>query len=480
MGSVLKRTKIVATLSGRDAKEEFVRSLYEAGVDMIRLNSAHVDLQQAPEIVRVIRGVSDNLAIMLDTKGPEVRTCAMAEPLVVEDGQEITVGANPDFPADLLVNYRHFVTEVPVGAQLLIDDGLVELRVIERAGGLLKAQVVNGGSIAGRKSVNVPNVKLKLPALSIKDRQFIDFAIAEKIDFIAHSFVRSADDVKAIQSILDTSESSTRIIAKIENREGVRNLSEILEHCAGVMVARGDLGVEIPLEEVPRIQKDIILECMNRGKVVITATQMLQSMVDHPRPTRAEVSDVANAVLDGTDAVMLSGETAAGKYPLESVRMMTRIVRQMESTADQHFTRVNMLQDSEDPVRGFIIKTAIEAARQLPVKAVVCNTASGNSARLLSAYRAMAPVYAFCYDPVVSRSLALNYGVYGCCREKVDTTDEALVYAFKKLLDDGAIGVKDLVVVLGNHQIDTAGANICAVVTAEQVLNERGMEWGGN
>lgn len=313
-----RKTKIVATISSKNCSVPFIKGLFEAGMNVVRLNTAHMNHDDALEVIRNTRAVSDTIGILLDTKGPEIRTCLTDSPLTVKCDDTIFVKGAPDESSRdniICVSHSDFVEDVPVGSSILIDDGLIALAVIDKDANFLKCTVENDGTISSRKSINIPSVHVQLPALSEKDKGFIRFAADHDLDFIAHSFVRNKGDVLAVQSLLDAKKSSIKIIAKIENAEGVDNLSEILDHVYGIMIARGDLAVEIPTEQIPLTQKRIIKECIERRKPVIVATQMLHSMIESPRPTRAEVSDVANACLDHADALMLSGETANGKYP---------------------------------------------------------------------------------------------------------------------------------------------------------------------
>jgi len=317
----MKKTKIIATISNLKCDVPLLKKLYQAGMDVVRLNTAHQTPEQAIEVIENVRRVSDRIALMIDTKGPEIRTTEAKEEIPVKSDDIIHVKGDKNGLSSaecVCVTYDRFVEELSPGDMILIDDGDIELCVLEKTSQTLKCIVRNDGFIRGRKSINLPSVHIKnLPSLSDKDRSFVDLAVENDIEFIAHSFVRTKEDILAIQDILDASRSPVKIIAKIENREGVDNIDEILDHAYGVMVARGDLAIEIPAEKIPIIQKTLIKKCIERRKPVIIATQMLQSMVNSPRPTRAEVSDVANACLDHTDAVMLSGETAYGKYPLE-------------------------------------------------------------------------------------------------------------------------------------------------------------------
>lgn len=466
----LKRTKIVATISGNNCAIPFVRSLHEAGMDVARLNTAHISLAEAETAVANIRAVSDKIAIMVDTKGPEVRTFHLAEPLTVGAGDVITISSEPvTAGAGFQVSYANFCDEVKVGHQVLLNDGEMALVVREKQKKSLRCEVLNGGVIKNKKTVNVPEAEMNLPSLTKADREFIEFAIRHDIDFIAHSFVRNRDDVMAVQSLLDTDHSPIKIIAKIENRQGVRNLDSILDEAYGVMVARGDLGVEIPAEEVPLIQKKIIYECVRRRKPVITATQMLQGMMDSPRPTRAEVSDVANAVFDGTDAVMLSGETAQGKYPVEAVATMTRILRQAEGASGEHFTSVREIECSDDVVRAFFVKNAIDSVKHLPVKAILCSTDTGSAANLCAAHRGTVPVFALCHSRQVLRQLALSFGVYPLYSECREMGNALFLTTAKILLNEGKLAPDDLVALLGNYPGDIKGTNKLILSTPRSI-----------
>ncbi|MCL2738588.1 MAG: pyruvate kinase, partial [Bacteroidales bacterium] len=363
-----KKTKIVATISDQNCSIPFIQSLFEAGMNVARINSAHLTLQDAGQIVANIRAVSDTIAILIDTKGPEIRLTSTVDNqgIEVKTGDSLLFGGNPEQLSSgntLYANDSHFVNSVPIGASILIDDGDIALTVAEKKEGFLHCIARNNGIIYGRKSINVPNVPIQLPSVSEKDKQFLRWAMDEDLDFVAHSFVRNRQDIQEVQSILDTRNNHMKIIAKIENQQGVDNLDEILDLAYGVMVARGDLGVEIEAEKIPVIQRKIIHTCRIRRKPVIIATQMLHSMIEHPRPTRAEVSDVANAIYQHSDAIMLSGETAKGKYPVEAVETMTRIALEIESylapTLDIALSHVT------EPIAAVLAKSVVDASTRL-------------------------------------------------------------------------------------------------------------------
>jgi pyruvate kinase len=462
----------VATISSLNCGEELIRNLFEAGMNVARLNTAHMTPDEAAVVVKSIRSVSDQIAILIDTKGPNIRSGSM-EPLAVDEGEEVQVLRNTEGASGKFfqVNYSRFIDEVTPGEHILINDGEVDLEIIRKEREMLVCRTLNSGVIRQYKSINVPGAKLRAPALTERDREFIKFAIDNNLDFIAHSFVRNRDDIMAVQSILDTADSPIHIIAKIENREGVDHLDSIMDACAGIMVARGDLGIEIPLEEVPIIQKRIIRECMTRRKVVITATQMLQSMTEHQRPTRAEVSDVANAVFDGTDAVMLSEETAQGKYPVKAVQMMSRIIRETELMGNTHFVRPEKVYDAGEPITSYMVKMAIASGDSLPVKAIICNTASGNSCRTIAAYRAPILVFALSYRPIVVRQLALSYGVYAGGSEYLDSPDKLIKHSVGQLVAEEKITKNDLVVLVGKH-LAHGEASLCGIFRAGAVLED--------
>ena len=407
-----KKTKIVATVSDLKGDVEFIGELAKRGVNVIRLNTAHQTPEDTRKVIDNVRAVSEKLAVLVDTKGPEMRTN-----LKIEEDLQIKTGDKVTFRSDGLdvattreavqVNYLGFVKDVPVGAHILIDDGLLELIVDSKDDEALYTTALNNGKIKKKKSVNVPGVEIKLPSVTERDKTFIEMAIDSGVDFIAHSFVRNKQDVLDVQEILDAKNSPIKIIAKIENREGVDNLEEILEVVYGVMVARGDLGIEIPGEQVPLVQKEMIQKCIKAQVPVITATQMLESMIQNPRATRAEISDVANAVLDGTDAVMLSGESAYGDYPFEAVDTMARIASHVEENTA---SGINFDSESNN-LQEYICKQVAMSARDLDVDGIVVPTSTGSTARQIASHRPAAPIYAACYTPESLRLLSLSYGV---------------------------------------------------------------------
>ena len=457
----MKRTKIVATISDKRCEIGFLRELYEAGMNVVRLNTAHQTLDEAMKVVRNVRAVSDQIALLIDTKGPEVRTCDIVVPVRVEKGEIIFMTGDRTLVAEKLihVSYEHFVRDVQIGDKILVDDGDVELIVRDKKENCLELEASNPGEIKDKKSINVPGVNMHLESLSDKDRKFIQFAMDNKLDFIAHSFVRNKQDVMEIQQILDEQHSNIKIIAKIENQEGVNHIDEILDHVYGVMVARGDLAIEIDAEKIPLIQRYIVNKCIESKKPVIIATQMLHTMIDHPRPTRAEVSDIANAVFSGTDAIMLSGETAYGDYPLEAVKVMSRVAEANESIlppdANRNLVRIN------NEITAALARVAVRMTTMLPIKAIVVDTNSGRTARYLSAFRGGLPVYAR-YDEHVMRELALSFGVRPYFSVKPHSRDEFMRDIPQVLLQNG-YQPEDQILVIGGSFGHVRGASFLEV-----------------
>ena len=449
-----KQTKIVATISNQNCSVDFLRKLHDAGMDVVRLNTAHQTPAESSEVVAKVRATSERLAIMVDTKGPEIRTRYFAEgiSLPVKKGQLVNMAGSAkgeSAPGLVLVDYPRFAAELTKGTHILIDDGELALQVVSKRKEYVVVKVLNDGVIKGKKSVNVPGVSLTLPSLSIKDKSFIAWAMEEKIDFIAHSFVRDDKDVLAIRKLLDTGKSNIKIIAKIENRAGVENIDKILEVADGVMVARGDLGVEIPMEEVPFVQKMLIRKCVEQGKPVITATQMLHSMIQNPRPTRAEVSDVTNAMLDGTDAVMLSGETAYGDHALAAVRTMSTIacnVDVMKSLVYSTHLR------SDHRLADYMSKSAVKMAEELGAKEIILSDLSDYSAEIVASFRPSVPVFVKCVNATRARQLSLSYGIYAHCLPKDQFDSGLLKKMLAELVRKGKLKPKDLIVYLSGEQ----------------------------
>lgn len=466
-----KLTKIVATISDTQCEPEFLRAMYDAGMDVVRVNTAHQNPEQTLRVMENLRKVTVKVPVMLDTKGPEIRTCDGEEDIPVGKGQLIRVKGNPGVPSSpgcISVNYSGFVSHLLPGKKIMIDDGDIEMVVEEKDGDVLICRVSNSGVIKPRKSVNLPGTQVDLPSLNEKDLEYIDFGIRQEVNFIAHSFVRNKEDVLAIQRILDKHDSPIKIIAKIENQEGVDNIDEILDHVYGIMVARGDLAIEVPAEQIPVIQSRLIKMCIRRKKAVIIATQMLHSMIRNPRPTRAEVSDIANSVFSGTDAIMLSGETAFGAYPVEAVQIMTKTAREAEK--GKTFSIDTKVMPHDNQVSVFLSKTAVRSIQRLNTRAIITDTDTGKTARYLSAFRGRTPIYAQCYDKRVMRDLALNYGVFPDFMEVETSKKEFTQATLSRLINLGEIGPSDLVCVLAGNFGKKAGPSFVEVSTAQSML----------
>jgi len=467
----IKKTKIIATISNSRCAPEFLMALHQAGMDVVRLNTAHQTPEEALAVIKNVRAASDRIAIMVDTKGPEIRTTAAAEEIHVKTGDTIYVrGAADQLSCRdcLCVSYDGLVDDLSVSDRLLVDDGDVELLVIAKDAVRLTCQVRNDGQIKGRKGVNIPSVSINLPSLTAKDEAFVRFAADNDLDFIAHSFVRNKADVLAVQKILDEKKSPIKIIAKIENQAGVDNIDEILDHAYAVMIARGDLAIEIPAERIPLIQKRLVKKCTERRKPVIIATQMLQSMIKSPRPTRAEISDVGNACLDGTDAVMLSAETAQGQYPLEAVQVMTRVALEIESG---HNSFNNIAYEADNSVTSYLAKAAVKASMRLNTEALVADTISGKTILSLSAYRGKSPIFAQCYNMRTVRQLALSYGVVAHYIPQDLTSHQFLQTALTRLIAEGHFSEKSQISILAGHFGSECGASYIEISSARNMLN---------
>ncbi|MBN2745540.1 MAG: pyruvate kinase [Bacteroidales bacterium] len=461
---MFKKTKIIATISDKNCDLDFLQTLYDNGMNAVRLNTAHQSMEGAVKVIENIRKISDKIAILVDTKGPEIRTNIMDEPLIVKRGEKIRMSGNPGVNSTkdcIHVSYAGFVNDVAIGSKILIDDGILELIALEKDGKALICEVLNNGKIEGRKSINLPSAMVKLPALTRKDMDFIRFAAEQNLDFIAHSFVRKAEDVIAVQSILDAMDSPIKIIAKIENKEGVDNIDEILEHVYGVMVARGDLAIEISAEKLPLVQKMIIKKCVEARKPVIVATQMLHTMIENPHPTRAEVSDIANAILDGADALMLSGETAYGKFPVEAVKMMTAISLEVEKQIKPFLEMPPKIISTQKA--AFMVKAAVGATVNLPVGVIVADTSSGNTVRGLAAYRGPALIYAQCYSRQTMRFLALSFGVYAEFIQHDEMHDAFLQQALQNLKNHSMLQPDALIVVVAGNFGKSGGTSLLEI-----------------
>ncbi|MBI9033663.1 MAG: pyruvate kinase [Bacteroidales bacterium] len=470
-----KQTKIVATISDRRCDVEFLKTLYQKGMDVVRINTAHQQPEDTLKIIRNVREVSDKIPVLIDTKGPEIRTIGLDKDMVVEQGERVSFCSSACSCEEncIGVSYDKFAQEVPIGSEILIDDGDIALKVIEKTENRLIAEVLNKGEIKNRKSINVPGVDLELPPLTEKDISYLKFSAEYDVEFIAHSFVRHKEDVQAVQTLLDQFGSKAKIIAKIENQTGVDHIDEILDAAYGIMVARGDLGIEIPSERIPGIQRSLIKKATHRKKPVIIATQMLHSMINNPRPTRAEVSDVANAIYRETDAIMLSGETAYGDYAVEAVETMTKIALEVESSKD---VKDNIQLISHDnQIAIFLADSAVRAAQSLNAKAIVLDTLTGRTGRYVAAFRGSHPVYAMCYNKRVMRELALSYGVYAEHTQQRKSTEEFKKDTLEKLIEKDRFNKEELIVIIGGSFGPRNGASFLDVSTVENLMHTREM-----
>ncbi|MDW4365550.1 pyruvate kinase [Staphylococcus saprophyticus] len=453
----MRKTKIVCTIGPASESEEMLEKLIKAGMNVARLNFSHGDHAEHKARIDTIRKVSKRLgktvAILLDTKGPEIRTHNMKDGLIeLEKGSEVTVSMTEveGTPEKFSVTYENLINDVEEGSYILLDDGLIELQVksIDKANGEVLCDVLNTGELKNKKGVNLPGVKVSLPGITDKDADDINFGISEGVDFIAASFVRRPSDVLDIRKLLEAKQNKNiSIIPKIENQEGIDNIKEILEVSDGLMVARGDMGVEIPPESVPMVQKDLIRQCNKLGKPVITATQMLDSMQRNPRATRAEASDVANAIYDGTDAVMLSGETAAGQYPEEAVKTMRNIAVSAEAAQDYKKLLSDRTKLVETSLVNAIGVSVAHTALNLNVKAIVAATESGSTARTISKYRPQSDIIAVTPNVETARQCALVWGVFPVVKEGRKTTDALLNNAVATAVETERVQNGDLIII---------------------------------
>lgn len=477
----MRKTKIVCTIGPASESIEKLTELIEAGMNVARLNFSHGDFEEHGARIENIRKAGKTLgkdiAILLDTKGPEIRT------RTVENGSiELVAGADlivsmEDIVGNtekISVTYEDLIHDVEVGSTILLDDGLIGLEVkeINKDRKEIVTKVMNTGTLKNKKGVNIPGVSVNLPGITEKDANDILFGIEQGVDFIAASFVRRASDVLEIRELLEKNNATDiQIIPKIENQEGVDNIDEILEVSDGLMVARGDLGVEIPAEEVPLVQKMLIKKCNRLGKPVITATQMLDSMQRNPRPTRAEASDVANAIFDGTDAIMLSGETAAGTYPVEAVQTMHNIASRSEEALNYKAILSRRSEEVEVSITDAIGQSVAHTAMKLDVAAIVTPTESGHTARMISKYRPKAPIVAVTANESVARKLSLVFGVFAKSGSKTTSTDEMLENAVEKSIETGYVRHGDLIVITAGVPVgETGTTNLMKVYVVGDII----------
>lgn len=476
MEPIRRRAKIVCTLGPATSSPETIRALLQAGMDVARLNFSHgewADHERAVQTVRQAAAELDHpVAILQDLQGPKMRTGAMQGGSVeLVDGREVVITTRPvEGTAERICSsYESLARDVQPGDTILLDDGLIELRVLASDGEEVRCRVVHGGTLSDHKGINLPGVRVSTSALTPKDREDLRFGLELGVDYVALSFVRSPEEILDLQAILAAARREVPVIAKLEKPEAIACLEEILTVADGVMIARGDLGVEMPLEQVPAIQKRIIREANARGVVVITATQMLESMRENPRPTRAEASDVANAVFDGTDALMLSGETAVGKFPVEAVATMSRIIHEAEQAVGGGRPGERVPLQGVEAIPNAAAEVACEAAEELGAKAIVAFTRSGFTARLVSKYHPTVPVLALTPDPAVQRRLNLFWGVLPRRMEPLPSMESMIHKVDEELLRSGLAQAGDRVVLVAGfppgsrtnfvkfHQVGEAG-----------------------
>ncbi len=490
-----KRTKIVATISDLRCSKELLKPLFEAGVNVVRMNTAHMLKEGITEIIKNTRELAPEVAVLLDTKGPEVRTTKLQAQIVkdeeaeakgeksknvkitIKSGSTVNFVANPDKFSDeetIYVNYEGFVRDVPVGATILVDDGKVSFKVVEKDDNKLVTVAGNTGGLGSKKSVNVPGVHIALPAVTEKDRGNILHAAPQGLDFIAHSFVRSKKDIEEVKEILASiNVHDVKIISKIENQEGIDNIDEIIESCDGIMIARGDLAIEVPAEKVPAYQRMMIRKCLDAKKPVIVATQMLESMQENPLPTRAEVSDVANAVYNRTDAVMLSGETANGDYPVEAVETMARVIRATEESLEAGTTEQEGHMSPSKQTKtttAFLAKQAVKSVEAIDTKVLVTDSFTGRTARYLSSFRAKVPVCAICTTAKLARQLSLNYGVVAFSGDESMSDKERLHAGIKYFEERGILTPDTQIAYMSGQTGDTGAAHGLEIETVEKLL----------
>lgn len=478
----MKKTKIVCTMGPNTDNREIMKELALNGMDVARFNFSHGDHAEHKHRLEILESVREELGIpiasLLDTKGPEIRTGKL------KDGKKVTLKEGDLYTLTTeeivgdetrgYINYAGLAEDVKPGDRILIDDGLIELHVREVNGTDIVCRIENGGELGEKKGVNVPGVRVKLPALTDKDKEDIRFGVDAGFDFVAASFVRNADAIREIREILDEKGSAMQIIAKIENEEGIENIDSVIEASDGIMVARGDMGVEIPAEKVPHIQKMIIRKCNLACKVVITATQMLDSMIRNPRPTRAEVSDVANAVYEGTDAVMLSGETAMGSYPIEAVRMMSQIAEESEKYLDYMFyQRRKVSAENLRNISNTVCYSSVATASDLEAPVIVAPSVSGFTTRMLSKWRPKALIAGLSPSMTAVRQMQLYWGVKPFHAKRAESTDALLFASVELLKEKGIVKEGEIVVATAgvvtraNRHEPVADTNIMRVMVVE-------------
>ena len=459
-----KKTRIVATLGPASAAQETVEQLIMAGVNVFRLNFSHGTHESHLTAIRTIRSASEKTgrftAILGDLCGPKIRIGKFANgPIELNAGDAFFISENPDEPGSqqgIGTSYPYLTKDLRPGNSVLLDDGNIMLEVTSIAGNRVNCRVLDGGPLKDKKGLSMPGIPLSIETITDKDRADLKFMIEQQLDFVALSFVRKAKDLIDLQKLIG--DAQIRIIAKIEKPEALDEIDQILDNCEGVMIARGDLGVEMPIQQVPAVQKQLLLKCGRRGKTVITATQMLESMIENQRPTRAETTDVFNAIVEGSDAVMLSGETAAGKFPVDAVKMMAAIAAEAEKISSDNYERINnLLPEVGNAIEEVMAHAACEAAMNVEARAIVPFTHSGNTALHISKYHPPTPVFALTPREATCRRLSLSWGVTPILVKDIRNTDEMIAMAEKTLKELGIAKSGDVIVIVAGVPLGVKG-----------------------
>ena len=462
----MKKTKVICTLGPSSSDHAVLEKMINAGMNIARLNFSHGTYEEHGARIKLVRDVASSLGkpvgILADIRGPKIRTAILSEePLILSDGSRIRLSIDQgkeQTPGYIYVDYPSLLQDLHPGSKIFLADGMIELQAVQIGSNDVECEVTSGGELTSRKGVTLPGVSVNLPALMDKDRRDIAFLVEQKIDFIAVSFARKAEHIVEIRKLLQDLGGDQLLIAKVENEEGLHNVDELIKVCDGIMVARGDLGVEVPLEEVPLIQKYLIQRCNLAGKPVITATEMLESMVRNPRPTRAEITDIAHAITDGTDAIMLSAETAVGKYPVAAVEIMTRVAEKIEGSLKYHEILAKKRVNESPTVADAISHATCQTALDLSAKAIISSTHSGSTARMVSKYRPRVPILAATPSERVANKLTISWGVYPIVVSLYYDIDSMLDVSVTAAKKSGLIQKDDLIVITAGVKTGTPGS----------------------
>jgi len=472
METIQKRTKIVATIGPASRDPEIIRSLVLSGANVFRLNFSHgepADHGAAIDAIRKIAGELDtHIAVLQDLPGPKVRTGKLtgdARSVHLERGASFTLTTEdvPGTAERVSVTYRHLPADVAVDKRIYLQDGAIVLRIVDKSSAEIRTNVEVGGDLRPSQGINYPDGSLNLSAISEKDLEYLAYGLEKDVDYVAVSFVRTAEDIARVKAFIAERKKTTRVLAKIEKHEALEDIENIINHADGIMVARGDLGIEIPLERVPLVQKDLIARCNRASKPVVTATQMLESMTTNPRPTRAETTDVANAILDGTDAVMLSGETALGAYPTEAVRVMAEIAREVEKAYPHELLQLRRLEGVTPDIATSIAEAATRASAELHLSYIVTGTTTGNAAHHISAFRPKARIIALTPLPEVARRLALLWGIESLVIERYSSIDVLLHIMEQRMASEGLVESGDSVAFTTGMPVGAGGTNLLKI-----------------